>query len=157
MPNPITDAIVVGAFNPMEGKVISIPTHHSANEKEAHPEHVTQTGKNIETSIQAAPALSDADINEKEEEDRDDKIIITGADAALYLLPLRDDADPSLTFRSLFLASGLSCFQAVMYQIYTVRRWGCPCHITVIEIYTVQTYRNHHFRNLYCPYRLLCW
>lgn len=120
MPNPITDAIIVGAFNPIEGKVISVPTHPVANEKESHPDDAALTGKNIDTEIQAVPALSDRDSSEKEEEGRDGKIIITGADAALYLLPLRDDGDPSLTFRSLFLASGLACFQAVMYQIYTV-------------------------------------
>jgi hypothetical protein len=35
---------------------------------------------------------------------------------------MRDDGDPALTFRSLILASGLACFQAVVYQIYMV----CP-------------------------------
>ncbi|KAJ5142152.1 OPT oligopeptide transporter [Penicillium atrosanguineum] len=54
------------------------------------------------------------------EDDRssDDVIIVDGTDAANHLLPMRDDGDPALTFRSLLLASGLSCFQAVMYQIY---------------------------------------
>ncbi|KAJ5173914.1 Oligopeptide transporter OPT superfamily [Penicillium coprophilum] len=47
-----------------------------------------------------------------------DAIIVTGADAALHLLPLRDDFDTVLTLRSIFLSSGLACFQAVMYQIY---------------------------------------
>ncbi|KAJ5375411.1 Oligopeptide transporter OPT superfamily [Penicillium concentricum] len=47
-----------------------------------------------------------------------DAIIVTGADAALHLLPLRDDFDSVLTLRSIFLSSGLACFQAVMYQIY---------------------------------------
>lgn len=52
----------------------------------------------------------------------DEVIIVTGADAAAHLLPLRDDGDAALTFRSLLLASILSCFQCVMYQIYTVSR-----------------------------------
>jgi hypothetical protein len=47
-------------------------------------------------------------------------IIITGADAALHLLSIRDDFDNVLTFRSILLASGLACFQAVMNQIYQV-------------------------------------
>ena len=55
-----------------------------------------------------------------ESDNSDDVIIISGADAAAHLLPLRDDGDSALTFRGLFLASCLSCFQAVMYQIYTV-------------------------------------
>lgn len=56
------------------------------------------------------------------ESDRDsaDVVIITGADAATHLIPLRDDFDNVLTFRSIVLATGLACFQAVMNQIYQV-------------------------------------
>ncbi|SMR48174.1 unnamed protein product [Zymoseptoria tritici ST99CH_1E4] len=50
--------------------------------------------------------------------DDDTAIIVTGTDAANHLLSLRDDKDPALTFRSIFLASILSSFQAVMTQIY---------------------------------------
>lgn len=59
-----------------------------------------------------------------DESDRSSKdvIIVTGADAARHLLPMRDDHDNALTFRSMLLASGLACFQAVMYQIYIVSR-----------------------------------
>ncbi|KAJ6186425.1 hypothetical protein N7519_007726 [Penicillium mononematosum] len=57
--------------------------------------------------------LSDDDLNTNP-----DTIIITGADVAAHLLPLRDDFDSVLTFRSILLASGLACFQAVMNQIY---------------------------------------
>lgn len=49
-----------------------------------------------------------------------DAIIVTGTDVALHMLSLRDDFDNSLTFRSVLLASGLACFQAVMNQIYSV-------------------------------------
>lgn len=59
--------------------------------------------------------LGDDDLNTNP-----DTIIITGADAAAHLLPLRDDFDSVLTFRSILLASGLACFQAVMNQIYQV-------------------------------------
>ena len=59
-------------------------------------------------------------ISDKDSEDNPDTIIITGADAALHLLPLRDDFDSVLTLRSIILASGLACFQAVMNQIYSV-------------------------------------
>lgn len=61
-------------------------------------------------------ASSDGDVGSGS----DDVIIVTGADAAAHLLPLRDDGEPALTFRALFLATCLSAFQAVMYQIYTV-------------------------------------
>ena len=47
-------------------------------------------------------------------------IIVTGADAAAHLLPLRDDGDPALTFRGMVLATVLTGFQATMTQIYQV-------------------------------------
>lgn len=49
-----------------------------------------------------------------------DVVIKTGADAAEHLLPLRDDFDPAVTFRSILLATVVSGFQAVMNQIYSV-------------------------------------
>ncbi|KAJ5782256.1 hypothetical protein N7457_004030 [Penicillium paradoxum] len=64
----------------------------------------------IATKDEAVPASDDGENSEA--------IIVTGADAAIHLLPLRDDFDSVLTFRSILLASGLACFQAVMYQIY---------------------------------------
>ncbi|CRL21990.1 Oligopeptide transporter OPT superfamily [Penicillium camemberti] len=56
-----------------------------------------------------------------------DAIIVTGADVALHMLSLRDDFDNSLTFRSVLLASGLACFQAVMNQIYSFK----PTAVTI--------------------------
>ena len=83
-------------------------------------------------------------------------IIITGADAALHLLSLRDDFDRVLTFRSIMLASGLACFQAVMNQIYQV----LPIHLFPIEILTtrsiVQTDLDYDSRNLHRAHLLLC-
>lgn len=73
----------------------------------------------LETTITAAPSLPQYDSHDKDS-DSEGVIIITGADAAAHLLPMRDDGEPSLTFRSLFLATILSSFQAVMSQIYTV-------------------------------------
>ncbi|CAJ0543348.1 Ff.00g005330.m01.CDS01 [Fusarium sp. VM40] len=61
------------------------------------------------------------------DQDSRDAIIITGADASRHLLPMRDDHDSALTFRSIVLSSGLACFQAVMYQIYTFK----PTMITI--------------------------
>lgn len=65
----------------------------------------------LDAEDKAAPQYEEAD---------DHKIIITAADAAKHLLPLRDDGEPALTFRSLFLASVLAAFQAVMSEIYYV-------------------------------------
>ncbi|EGX88236.1 oligopeptide transporter, putative [Cordyceps militaris CM01] len=58
---------------------------------------------------------SDADANS------DNVILDTAQDAVHHLLPLRDDFEPALTFRSLFLASCLAAFQAAMSQIYSFK------------------------------------
>lgn len=63
----------------------------------------------------------DPEAHEKEQDyDDDNKVIKTGADAANHLLSIRDDMEPALTFRGIFLATCLSAFQAVMRQIYAV-------------------------------------
>ncbi|KAG5949014.1 hypothetical protein E4U53_006076 [Claviceps sorghi] len=59
--------------------------------------------------------------DKERDSDNEDAIIITGYDASQHLLPLRDDFEPALTFRSIVLASALSIFQAVMSQIYTFK------------------------------------
>lgn len=119
MPVPLTDAIVVGGLNPVEGKIVSVPSHQAINEKVSIDE--SGVGKELASEIQAIPATTPSDDGNHEKDDNSDNaIIITGADAARYLLPLRDDFDPALTFRSMFLATCLSAFQAVMSQIYTV-------------------------------------
>lgn len=73
----------------------------------------------LDVDITAAAVPEDENGHEKDNDGRE-PIIVTGADAAAHLLPMRDDGGSSLTFRSLFLASGLSAFQAVMSQIYMV-------------------------------------
>lgn len=50
----------------------------------------------------------------------EDAVIRTGADASKYLLSLRDDGDPIITFRSALLGTTFACFQAAMNQIYNV-------------------------------------
>ena len=115
MPFPITDSVVVGALNPVEGKVTAVPTHQAVNEK------IVVDAK--DTTLKNETSLADSDGLDDDADD-DDVIIITGSDAARHLLPLRDDGDPVLTFRSLFLATCLSGFQAVMSQIYSVSTNG---------------------------------
>ncbi|UZP38789.1 hypothetical protein NXS19_006605 [Fusarium pseudograminearum] len=88
--------------------------------------------KNIDTSKNAVLGseihdVSSTDHHNDSDNDSKDVIIVTGADASRHLLPMRDDHDNALTFRSLFLASCLACFQAVMYQIYTFK----PTQITI--------------------------
>ncbi|EFX06458.1 opt peptide transporter [Grosmannia clavigera kw1407] len=66
-------------------------------------------------------------------EDSDNIVIRTGADAAVHLLPMRDDFDSALTVRSMVLASGLAAFQAVMSQIYTFK----PTAVTISGTFIV--------------------
>lgn len=115
MPGANTDIAVVGAFNPVEGHIVSVPTHQEIDEKlriSADNREISKDTLDFDTK-----ELSDVD---KDDNSDDNVIIITGADAAAHLLPLRDDGEPALSFRSIVLATVLSGFQAVMYQIYSV-------------------------------------
>ncbi|OKL56164.1 hypothetical protein UA08_08584 [Talaromyces atroroseus] len=76
-----------------------------------------------DTEVKAGPPVYDGDDDDLE----DDTIIVTGTDAANHLLSMRDDFEPSLTFRSLVLATLLSGFQAVMTQIYTFK----PTYVSI--------------------------
>lgn len=96
---------------PVEG-VVSVSGHDAFDEK---------TTINVTTKDEHQVTTTSFGSGEYEDDrNSDDVIIVDGTDAANHLLPMRDDGDPALTFRSLLLASGLSCFQAVMYQIYMV-------------------------------------
>ncbi len=91
--------------------IVSEAVHQAIDEKH---------GKDaLDTEITPVSAVDDSDSQDKDD-GSEDVIIISGEDAALHLLPLRDDFQPALTFRSLLLATILSAFQAVMYQIYSV-------------------------------------
>ncbi|KAM7190826.1 OPT oligopeptide transporter [Rhypophila sp. PSN 637] len=95
-------------------------TPHIASEKDRSGKTTTDEGeKTFDDAVTGslanpkAPSLPEGEVRENE-----DKIIITGADASEHLIPLRDDFDPSLTFRSMLLSSMLACFQAIMTQVY---------------------------------------
>jgi len=126
---PTADSIVVGAFNPVEGKVVSVPSHHAIDEKRRLSVDEEEIGKNgtvnTTSEIKALPEYDDAEPDEHGHSN--DVIIVTGSDAANHMLPLRDDHEPSLTFRALFLATILSGFQASVYQIYMFK----PTLITI--------------------------
>ncbi|KGO36711.1 Oligopeptide transporter OPT superfamily [Penicillium expansum] len=67
------------------------------------------------------------------ERDSADIVIVTGADVAAHLLPMRDDFDPTLTFRAAILGSGLAAFLAVMTQIYTFK----PTQVDISKVFLV--------------------
>ncbi|KAH8897889.1 peptide transporter [Thozetella sp. PMI_491] len=121
-----TTTIVVGALNPVEGKVVDVPTHGAIDEKLA-----TEAAQSKGDEITSAAPEYDGEDHEKD--DTSEVIIITGADAATHLLPLRDDGQPALTFRSIFLATCLSAFQAVIYQIYQFK----PTAVTISGTFIV--------------------
>ena len=122
MSTPVPEPVIVGALNPVEGKVVSVPSHQDVNDKiRASANDIADSKDNVlTTESKESHALSDSDDGRS-----GDVIIITGADAAAHLLPLRDDGEPALTFRSLILATALSAFQAVMTQIYSVSQHAC--------------------------------
>ncbi|KAH4840924.1 hypothetical protein HBI88_155800 [Parastagonospora nodorum] len=116
--NPMGDGLILGAPG-IEGKTTVVPTHEAVNafteEKHRLAVHDGELEKKGVLEPEITPALPSYDSAERDDEDH---IIITGADAAAHLLPMRDDFEPALTFRSIFLATILSAFQAVVYQIY---------------------------------------
>jgi len=132
-PGALRDPLITAAINTVEGKVFDVPSHAAINEKNrrsisADDGHTARGGATADAGIKVDgnPPLYDKDKQSGDDSDSN-VIIITGADAALHLLPLRDDFEPSLTFRSLFLATCLSAFQAVMYQIYSVSSGPRSC------------------------------
>lgn len=96
--------------SPIEGDGILVSNQDAVDEKSA----VTVLAGKDETKV------SGDELSGEDDGNSEDVIIVNGADAARHLLPLRDDFDNALTFRSILLASGLACFQAVMNQIYMV-------------------------------------
>ena len=125
MPAPVADTIVLGGLNSLEGKVVSVPNHQAINEKASVSVDNAEVNKDgplvLDSEIKGGhPLSSDSDSDQDSADVNQDAIIITGSDAAKHLLSLRDDREPAFTFRSIFLATILSAFQAVMSQIYQV-------------------------------------
>lgn len=87
----------------------------------------------ISTSEDKSDITKD-EINGETDRDSAEVIIVTGADAAQHLLPLRDDFEPTVTFRSILLASLLACFQGVMNQIYMVCSMPDDCSESMKKI-----------------------
>lgn len=109
-----------GPFDDVEPSILE---HELTPTKMSVTAHGVEADKKegLTTEIKAVSSPDSASVHSDETEDPD-HIIITGADAARHLLPMRDDFDPAITFRSMFLSTGLTCFSAVMYQIYQVRQ-----------------------------------
>jgi hypothetical protein len=80
--------------------------------------------------------------------------IITGADVSAHLIPLRDDFDAAITFRSFILASALVCFTASMDQIYNVMISVTLCFTKLTRL--VQTQWRWPLDLILASSRLLC-
>lgn len=90
MPNAPDDAIVVGGLDPVDGKVSEVPTHKQAYEKEIIAVDAARADTDTTGIDEKNPATdSENDIGNEgvDGESPDENIIITGADAARYLLP----------------------------------------------------------------------
>ena len=168
----------INPANSPDTKAVPISTQQEVNEKEVSTvdADASSDDRKKETIVQDSEVSEELPPFDHSDGTGGPEVIIrTGQDAAEFLLPLRDDHDPALTFRSLFLASILSAFQAVMSQIYTVSNHLCMRgHFSLISrkfprsrtplAFTkadpellVQTNPSHHPRNLYRPHRLLSW
>ncbi|KAF1934879.1 OPT superfamily oligopeptide transporter [Clathrospora elynae] len=119
--NPLGDTLILGAPG-VEGKAVDLPSHEAINafsdEKHRLAVHDGELEKKgaLEPEIKAAlPPYEDSEHNSE------NHIIVTGADAATHLLPMRDDFEPALTFRSIFLASVLAAFQAFKPTLITIQ------------------------------------
>ncbi|KAM0250023.1 hypothetical protein ACHAQJ_008792 [Trichoderma viride] len=109
-------------------------THEISDEKlRSGGDEDSEKKEAFNTSISTSPPLDDGDDGDDHDNASDDVIIVTGADAAAHLLPLRDDGEPALTFRSLVLATCLSAFQAIMSQIYQFK----PTSVTISGTFIV--------------------
>lgn len=121
-PDAMENSASFVSVHPVDGTNAPVTTEGSVYELAPLPAYNAIGKKGAQepeiTAVQIPESASDG----YDKSENQDQIIVTGADAAAHLLPLRDDGDPSVTFRGIFLASCLSAFQAVMNQIYTVGR-----------------------------------
>ncbi|KAM5377925.1 hypothetical protein ACJZ2D_004829 [Fusarium nematophilum] len=120
---PATTPASAGTPQPSEGNVFPVSSGEAIDEKSAAAKDAV-FDHHVTALSSPSTGLDHGDDSDRESKEA---IIITGADAAAHLLPLRDDGDSAITFRGLFLASSLACFQAVMYQIYMFK----PTLITI--------------------------
>lgn len=109
MPSSITEEAV---------GVVEIQSSADSSSQDAVPLETRDKKQDPDLTITAAPASAPEfeEIDEKNPGDNE-ALIVTGADVSRYLLSLRDDFDPAITFRSMVIASALACFQAVVNQI----------------------------------------
>ncbi|KAK3387737.1 OPT oligopeptide transporter [Podospora didyma] len=125
MSAPLGDTLIGAAVDPVSGHAVPAPSHEVINEKMALKNKELGT---LEPTITPAPPPYDGESDAHDKDNISEEVVIrTGADAAKHLLPMRDDGQPALTFRSIFLATCLAAFQAVMSQIYTFK----PTQITI--------------------------
>jgi hypothetical protein len=119
-----SDTIIGEGIGPVQGAAFTVPTHHAVNVRDRASIDATFAANSIfpgADEIKAVPAVSISDSVDREKDDAsDDIVIVTGADAAAHLLPMRDDGGDALAFRSILFATGLAAFQTVMTQICNV-------------------------------------
>ncbi|EUC39534.1 hypothetical protein COCMIDRAFT_111306 [Bipolaris oryzae ATCC 44560] len=110
--NPMGDALILGA-PVFEGKATVVPSHEVIKSFNDEKHHLAVSDEGLGKKGALEPEIRTAlPLHDRSEDEDDNYIIITGADAAAHLLPLRDHFEPALTFRSMFLATILSAFQA---------------------------------------------
>lgn len=111
------------ASDPLSQLPIVFSAPELSHEKEDSPtdEKADHTGKDV------YPASSDSHLETKSLADSDDvaflngePVITTGRDVSKYLVDVRDDRDPALTFRSFFLGTVFAGLGAALCQVCTI-------------------------------------
>ncbi|KAH7379226.1 OPT oligopeptide transporter protein-domain-containing protein [Phaeosphaeria sp. MPI-PUGE-AT-0046c] len=119
--NPMGETLILGAPS-TEGKITAVPSHEAINKLTDEIHHLAVTDSGLEKEVVLEPEIKAAlPSYDSAKHDDDHHIIISGADAAAHLLPMRDDQEPALTFRSMFLATILSAFQAFKPTLITIQ------------------------------------
>ena len=101
-----------------EGIGVAGPTHPRGNEKSKTTIADLKEPKDEIT-------VTDSVLIDEDDPGTTDTIIVTGADVAANLIPMRDDHDTAITFRAIFLGSVFVAFSAGLGQIYNV---SCIVH-----------------------------
>jgi hypothetical protein len=121
-------APAAGDLTPIEGRVVSVPSDEAIDEKVRVDVDDTEVLKDDALVLVTKTEAANSDESDQNSASgSEDVIIVSGSDASQHLLSLRDDGQPALTFRSIFLATILSAFQAVMNQIYYVSYSTISC------------------------------
>ncbi|KAH8093283.1 oligopeptide transporter [Cristinia sonorae] len=129
---------------PTLGDVAALPAHNPAlDEKLVH--HSGKHAHGAEVVNEKEYYSDEKSLESRTSQDSEvqyvngEPVITTGRDVSKYLIDVRDDGDPAITFRSLFLGTVFAGLGATMYQIYMFKpvQMGVSTVFLLLLIYSV--------------------